>query len=150
MVDITTSIAKKIATWVKKSNKINENSKMEIIRMLYFNIHPYMRFQVSVCVFGIYRSANFRDFFFPSFSWHLQRIYYIRCTGIKEEYFLKWNWNWNIEIPRYIIIFLMYQRQHLLIRDTLTENILKVTEDFFFFNHILAFIASQKCTWYIK
>lgn len=89
-------------------------------------------------------------FFPPSFSWHLQRIYYIRCTGIKEEYFLKWNWNWNIEIPRYIIIFLMYQRQHLLIRDTLTENVMKLTEDFFFFKHILAFIASQKCTWYIK
>ena len=33
-----------------------------------------------------------------SFSPHfpgLQRIYYIRCTGIKEEYFLKWNWNWK-------------------------------------------------------
>lgn len=89
-------------------------------------------------------------FFSPSFSWHLQRIYYIRCTGIKEEYFLKWNWNWNIEIPRYIIIFLMYQRQHILIRDTLTENVMKLTEDFFFFKHILAFIASQKCTWYIK
>ena len=88
-----------------------------------------------------------------SFSPHfpgLQRIYYIRCTGIKEEYFLKWNWNWNIEIPRYIIIFLMYQRQHLLIRDTLTENVMKFTEDFFFFKRILAFIASQKCTWYIK
>ena len=65
VVDITTSIAKMTDNWVKKSNKINENSKMEIIWMLYFNIHPYMRFQVSVCVFGICRSANFRDFFFP-------------------------------------------------------------------------------------
>ena len=65
VVDITTSIAKMTDNWVKKSNKIDENSKMEIIWMLYFNIHPYMRFQVSVCVFGICRSANFRDFFSP-------------------------------------------------------------------------------------
>lgn len=102
--------------------------------MLYFNIHAYLRFQVRMCVFKICRSAHLRHF--PHlFAWHLQRVYNIRSTGIKGEV----PFAMNNEIPRYIIIFLMYQT-HLLLRDILTESVMKFTEFFFPF-YTYAFFA---------
>lgn len=98
--------------------------------MLHFNTHTYLRFT----------EVKISYIFFSLFARHLQRVYCIRSTGINRRVLFEM----NNKITKYILIFLTNHR-HLLLGDSLTESVMKFTENFFIYTYFL-YRTSQKCT----